>query len=604
MAFWLPILWMWIQWTNSDSVNFLPIEISFIRHTIRATPKITTPFVKFNLNYSSKKTKMSPSLTRLPVIDTVGTLNVRPTHEHNANKEELVFVFKKKNESGTAGLASVGSADAIEKTQWTKYGSKNGGHGFAAEDANALNEKLRGRNVEKVGLSNEPNGADRITDGKMIQTKYYNSAAKSVDAGFDAKTGIYRYKGQVLEVPSDQYDEALVQIKKRISEGSVPGQTDPEKAVDLIKKGDVTYAQARNIAKAGNIDSLWFDFKNQVVVTSFSFGISFVIQYANGIWNGLDAKIAFKNAFCNALKTGAVVLIAGIGTQQLLRTSVGRSFASFTTNISRGMISKIYGTKVGKDLIEKLASAIMKKALYGAAAKNAVSKLMRSNIVTSTVTAIVLTAPDAYKAIISKRISAVQFSKNLASTVSGIAGGMGGAWGGAAVGAALGTAVPVIGNAIGALAGGIVGGLFGGLAAVFGTKKIADAIAQDDSEIMIESLIQSIQELSFDYLLTDKEVNDEVMPVVVSKLDAKLLQEMYCFSGGRGNTILQIAFAKDRFENVFEDVLRKRPKIITPSRLFLGWMSFKTKILLIFIYLKMKILMLFKVQQVQAIEAC
>jgi hypothetical protein len=44
-----------------------------------------------------------------------------------------------------------------------------------------------------------------------------------------------------------------------------------------------------------------------------------------------------------------------------LRTSIGRSFAAFTNKISRQVVTKIYSTKAGKELIEKIASAIMKK---------------------------------------------------------------------------------------------------------------------------------------------------------------------------------------------------------------------------------------------------
>jgi hypothetical protein len=47
----------------------------------------------------------------------------------------------------------------------------------------------------------------------------------------------------------------------------------------------------------------------------------------------------------------------------------------------------------------------MKKVLHGAAAKNVISKLLRSNLVTATVTDVVLTIPDAYSAIVSKSIS-------------------------------------------------------------------------------------------------------------------------------------------------------------------------------------------------------
>ena len=384
--------------------------------------------------------------------------------------------MSKEVKKGIAGVSSTVSATEIEQTQWTKYKNQKSGHGWAAEDANALNDKLRGKNVEKVGLSNEIDGPDRIVDGKMIQTKYYSSGQKSIDAAFDDVSGNFRYKGQIIEVPKDQYEEALIRMKEKISEGKVPGYTEPEKASELVKQGDVTYNQAKNIAKAGNIDSLWFDVKNQAIVSVCAFGISFIITYATGIWKGLEPKKAFLAAFSSALKTGTVVLAVGVGTQQLLRTSMGRSFAAFSTKISRQVVTKIYSTKAGKDIIEKMASAIFKKAIHGAAAKNVVSKLLRSNTVTATVTSIILTIPDAYKVIISNKISPEQFSKNLAVTVSGVAGGVGGSIGGtaagAAIGGAIGSIVPGAGTVAGAALGAKIGVWIGGIGAAFGAKKL------------------------------------------------------------------------------------------------------------------------------------
>jgi hypothetical protein len=77
----------------------------------------------------------------------------------------------KEAEAGIVGNGAVQEAIQIEDIQWVKFKNKNVGHGFAAEDANALNDKLRGKKVEKVGKNNELNGPDRIVNGKMIQTK-------------------------------------------------------------------------------------------------------------------------------------------------------------------------------------------------------------------------------------------------------------------------------------------------------------------------------------------------------------------------------------------------------------------------------------------------
>jgi hypothetical protein len=489
-------------------------------------------------------------------------------------------------EKGTIGASSTLSAKEIEDTQFRKYKSQQG-HGWAAEDANALNDRYKGKKVEKVGVNNEKNGPDRIADGVKIQTKYYNSADGSVNAAFDETTGTYRYEGQVLEVPKDQYEEALELMKEKIKEGKVPGYSDPEKAGELVKEGSVTYKQAVNIAKAGNIDSLWFDVKTQLPVCGCAFGISFIVSYAVGVWNGVEPKKAFKNAFGCALATGSVALLTGVGTSQLFRTSFGRSIAAFTTKFSKNIVGSIYKTKLGKDIIHKIASAITGKALAGAAAKSVVNKLTKvlgSNAVTATISGVVATAPDAYKAIISRSISPAQFVKNLTVTAGGIGGGVGGAWGGAVLGGAIGTAVPVIGNVIGAAVGGAIGGLAGGFGGGAAAKGIADGIAPDDAEIMLETMEETIEELAFEYMLTENELENVIVPKIKDTVDAGWLKRMYQYSGGRNNIGAQKQYVRNQFERDFEDVLKNRVEIKTPKLGALKWLAFKTGIELAFRY--------------------
>ena len=118
--------------------------------------------------------------------------------------KSITYFDMKKYENGVLGAASAKSASAVESTQWTKYHSQSG-HGFAAEDANALHDVLCRKSVDKVGLNNELNGADRIVDGSPVQTKYYKTAYDSVNAAFD-KDNMFRYPGQKIEVPKDQFE--------------------------------------------------------------------------------------------------------------------------------------------------------------------------------------------------------------------------------------------------------------------------------------------------------------------------------------------------------------------------------------------------------------
>ena len=79
-------------------------------------------------------------------------------------------------------------------------------------------------------------------------------------------------------------------MEQKIKEGKVPGVSDPKRAKDLIRKGHVTYAQAKAIAKAGTIESLTFDAAHGVVIGASALGISATITFAQAIWNGANGK--------------------------------------------------------------------------------------------------------------------------------------------------------------------------------------------------------------------------------------------------------------------------------------------------------------------------
>lgn len=131
------------------------------------------------------------------------------------------------------------------------------------------------------------------------------------------------------------------------------------------------------------------------------------------------------------------------------------------------------------------------KAVYGSAAVNHVAKLLRTNVVTSAVTTVVISAPDFYRAAISGSVSWAQFSKNLMVNGAGVAGGAGGWMGGAAVGAAVGSAFPVVGTAIGGFVGGMLGTMASGAAASAGsTVHILDNVGSSWCALATESNVR------------------------------------------------------------------------------------------------------------------
>ncbi|MGB9751552.1 MAG: hypothetical protein C0183_08545 [Roseiflexus castenholzii] len=457
------------------------------------------------------------------------------------------------------GLASAEIAKALERLQIGKYHTK-GGHGFAAEDANARNDALRLRNVEITGNANKINGPDRIVDGTPIQTKYFQTPDATINAAFDNTTGLYRYQGQVLEVPADQYDECVEIFQRKIAEGKVPGINDPNEAKDIVRKGYVTYKQARNIARAGNVDSLLFDVQTQSITSTYIFGISFTIDFACRIWHGDKPEEAIQSALQNGIIAGSRTLVSGVISAQVLRTRMAAAGAVAL----RSGVNKVASTDLGRTLVHRIASASLGRPVYGAAAVNHVAKLLRTNAITSTISLVALTAPDMYRAAIRRDMSWSQVAKNMAVNGASIVAGSGGWFAGAAAGATIGSVIPGVGTAIGGVVGGICGGVLGGFAGASGANKVLDRLIEDDASKMIHLLQSAIEELASDYLLSERECA-ELMTEVRKTISDTWLKDMYRSGSSDDSNLTRKRFAYNSFEHICQQITSRRSRITMPD---------------------------------------
>ncbi|MBK4998601.1 hypothetical protein IAE37_000877 [Pseudomonas sp. S31] len=465
--------------------------------------------------------------------------------------EPLTLDFLAKNRKAQVDVSHLSAplvSAGIEQTNINHYRTKNTGHGYAAEDANALNDVLQGRKVELTGKTRELNGADRIVDGVKIQTKYCQSAQESINSAFDK--GRYRYPDQVIEVPKDQYEQAIELMRKRIQDGQVPGVTDPARAQELVKEGSITYRQAVNIAKAGNVDSILFDIKSRAVSTTFAFSLSFAITFVTLKAQGVDSKVALRSSLVVGLKVGGISLLSGVLTAQLLRT---RLIGGVGKVVAKNAIDAMFKTQLGKRFIIQYASAMNGQAMKGLAARNYAAKALRSNVVSGTVVTVLMTSPDIYRAAFSKNVSWAQVSKNLVVNASGVAGGLAGAAGGAA----LGSIIPGVGTAVGAAVGGALGGLGIGLGASALSKALMDYIVVDDAKQMVDMLPDLLEPLVNDYLLTE----DEVIifsKSLCEKIKPAFLRDMY-------KAQEKEAFVYEAFEPLCESLVKQRPHAHLPS---------------------------------------
>ena len=370
-------------------------------------------------------------------------------------------------DSGLLGTSTILSSHATESTQRRKYRCGHDGstgHGYAAEDANALADRRHGHRVQKTGWDNVLDGPDRIVDGVKIQTKYCQSARASVNSAFDDQTGKYRYSGQQLEVPKDQYAEAVKVMEEKIREGKVDGVTDPAQAQNLVRKGHYTYDQAVKIAKAGNWESLKFDIRNQAGACATAGAISAAVTFASAKHQGATTKEAFKASGIQAGKTTGKTMVTGVATQQFLRTSAGRTTTAVLQKSANKAIEAAMRSGVGRKVVEKTAEGVGKRALTGAAARNVLSRTASTNVVTATAAFAVSAIPDTIR-LCTGKISGKEYGERTACNGAGAVGGTGGAWAGAAIGSCI---CPGIGTAI----GGFIGGIAGGIGASTGVSKL------------------------------------------------------------------------------------------------------------------------------------
>jgi hypothetical protein len=183
--------------------------------------------------------------------------------------------------------------------------------------------------------------------------------------------------------------------------------------------------------------------------------------------------------------------------------------------------------------------------------------------VTATISAVATSTPDFYRAAFDRSISWSQFTKNISVNIAGVATGTAGWIGGAAAGAAIGSVVPVVGTTAGGVVGGIIGALGGGIGGSAAAKAVADRVADDDSKQLIVALQNELQELAFEYMFTEAEVN-RIGEKVSKTVKPKWLRDLFKKTKkGTDNDAFK-SFVREEFEPWLESLVRERPKILLP----------------------------------------
>lgn len=461
--------------------------------------------------------------------------------------------------SSIAGIiyGNISNASSIYSTD--KFNTPRG-HGFAAENANHLYDKIangdffgKGK-VQLVGEDVDPetgrivkNGADRIVNGVNIQTKYCVSGSKCISECFE--DGKFRYLNadgtpMQVEVPSDKYDAAVQAMENRIKNGEVPGITDPKEAKNIVKKGHFTYEQAKNIAKSGTVESITYDAVNGAIIATTAFGLSTALAFATSIWNGEDFDVALKNATYTGLKVGGTTFITAVLASQLSKAGLNSALVS-----SSEAAVAFMGPKASAMLVNAFRSGTN---IYGAAAMKSAAKMLRGNAITGAVSVVALSSVDVVN-IFRGRISGKQLFKNVAGTTATVAGGTAGWVGGATAGAAVGSVIPIIGTAVGGFVGGLIGSFAASAASSRVTNAVLGAFIEEDADEMVRIIEKVFTQLAEDYLLSQKEA-EKIIDSLKDELTGSTLKDMFASSDRK-------AFARKMLIRHIEPEVANRKKI-------------------------------------------
>ncbi|HEM4851565.1 TPA: hypothetical protein U1096_001791 [Streptococcus suis] len=368
------------QIENSNNDADVKYKISKKFFPLKGLWKITCKGKKILLFYPNKIERLNFQFDDAQQKNIVANLNsiikTGYTADLHENYLEKVIDRLQKNDFHTENFqngAKIGSIIGLnmmlgfhlKDIQFNAIAKAPQGHGHAAEYANNVIDKIKYpfQKVEQVGRDNVKNGADRIVGNQKIQTKYYAKASGTINAAFDkANGGEYRYKGMQLEVPKDQYNESIQLMKKKIKAGKVPGHSEPDDAYLIVRKGNVTYNEAKLVAKGGNIVS----FSQQIgkiltkkiadqtvknvaantVARQAAGVISFGITVGPDVFDLLQGRISSQQLLKNSLVAGTGLLggVAGGAVAGAFLGPVG----SFVGAVAGGTLAAV-GSKVVLD---------------------------------------------------------------------------------------------------------------------------------------------------------------------------------------------------------------------------------------------------------------
>lgn len=448
------------------------------------------------------------------IIEDLNSAVAKATFRNKVDKENDQIAA-----SSSGAILPLIRADLNQNQINDRFGGGQG-HGHVGEQYGDVYDRILFRKTEKLGANHQKFGADRVVNGRYIQTKYHATAKKSIYSCFkpanDGGGAIYLSPDgsmQQIEVPKDQYTDGLWEIAKQIKMGNVPRENNPANAYKYVKKGPITYEQSliatKSIFEKRSTINVR-DSNGKIITREVTFGEKLVFSAGGDFITGSTsafpiALVTSVWVFCNNVSNGVDELTA------LKNAGIAGIKPCLTGGLVYMFSSQFAGSNVGKGLGNIYVNNFTHIHISNKARTEAVTK--GSSLV---ITAVITVGPDLTDCL-RGRISVDQLVKNTVTSGAGMVSG-------ALCGNALGSIIPGVGNVVGS----VVGAYIGANAA----RQLLDFI-EDDAVSMIRIAKEEFIETIMMMPLSKEEFQNILDKTFLNKDFSKLLKSMFAADDNR-----------------------------------------------------------------------
>ncbi|MGB5736946.1 MAG: hypothetical protein WBM40_21140, partial [Thiohalocapsa sp.] len=146
---------------------------------------------------------------------------------------------------------------------------------------------------------------------------YFPTAEAAVNAGFSRDPGPDRDANTLLEVPAEQYVDAVRRLTLPVDGLGAEPPSPTLGEMLRLRQGTVSYQQALRIAQAESVEGVTIAPETEAILCNFPYGMSFALEYARARWSGGTERVAVATALGASIKAGPSSAIHGLLSARL-----------------------------------------------------------------------------------------------------------------------------------------------------------------------------------------------------------------------------------------------------------------------------------------------